>query len=239
LIRHPTNRGYGSAVKTGVKAAQHPFICITDSDGTYPNSCIPELLAYLMARDLDMVVGARTSPGVKIPIIRRPAKMLLRFLAKFLTGKQIPDLNSGLRVFRRTTFNLFLPLFPDGFSLTTTITMAMLTNDRSVAFVPISYFERVGRSKIRPIRDTANFIILILKMGLLFAPLKFFVTLSAICLTTAFAWAVFSRIFLGKLADVSTVIIAIAGLQVFVIGLLAELINIRVPSSYSRRADDE
>jgi glycosyltransferase involved in cell wall biosynthesis len=121
VIHHRRNRGYGAALKTGVKAAEHPLVVITDADDTYPNHRIPELVGMLEERGLDMLVGARQGAG--IPLSRRPAKWVLGKLANYLSGVKIPDLNSGLRVMRKEVVEKFLRILPDGFSFTTTITL--------------------------------------------------------------------------------------------------------------------
>jgi glycosyltransferase involved in cell wall biosynthesis len=137
-IHHEVNRGYGAALKTGLKAAQYDLMAITDADGTYPNERLPELVKAL--GDGDMIVGARTGQNVHIPTVRKPAKRALNELANHLSGSKIPDLNSGLRVMRKETVKRFLYILPDSFSFTTTITLAMLSDGRSVRYVPVNYF---------------------------------------------------------------------------------------------------
>ena len=166
VVRHPTNQGYGAALKTGIRQSSYDLICITDADGTYPIDRIPQLVEHLSDTHCDMVVGARTGPNVAISLVRRPAKWVLARLAEMVAGKPIPDLNSGLRVFRRETALRFLNLLPDGFSFTATITLAMLNNGYPVDYVPISYSARMGRSKFRPIQDTFNFLGLVLRIAL-------------------------------------------------------------------------
>lgn len=234
LLRHSTNRGYGASLKTAVRHANYEVICITDADGTYPNEVIPELVSMLGPDD-DMVVGSRTGEEVAIPYVRRPAKWFIGRLASAVAGRKIPDVNSGLRAFRRPVALRFLPLLPDGFSFTTTITLAMLANGYNVLYTPINYHARVGSSKIRPIRDTLNFVQLILRIGLYFAPLTVFLPLSALCLFAAVAWALFSTFVLGQLADVSTLILTMTAFQVAVIGLMAELISKRLPYYWKDR----
>ena len=234
IIRHHRNLGYGAALKTGVANARFELICITDCDGTYPNRFIPELLKEMSEYNSEMAVGARVGASVAIPLVRRPAKWFLRTLAKYLTGCPIPDLNSGLRIFRKEVFNRFFSFLPDGFSLTTTITMAMLSNGLTVRFVPIDYYPRIGRSKIRPIHDTLNFMLLVVRMGLFYRPLKFFVPIAFILFMLAIAIAVFSFVFFGQIADISTLVLAVAAFQVAMIACLAELINVRLGSFMPR-----
>ena len=232
VLRHRGNRGYGAALKSGIRHAQCDLICITDADGTYPNERIPDLVTHLVEGGYDMVVGARVGENVVIPLMRRPAKWALGRLANFVAGEPILDLNSGLRVFRREVALRLFNMLPDGFSFTTTITLAMLTNGYLVDYLPINYYARIGRSKIRPIQDTLNFVQLVLRIALYFSPLKLFLPLSAFLLVLALTWALFTKFALGLLADVSTLVIVMAGVQVAVIGMLAELINQRLPNYY-------
>ena len=176
MVDLPVNRGYGTALKSGIRATIHPWILITDADGTYPVDAIPDLLAR--ADRAEMVVGARNGLRVNIPLARRPAKWCLNQLANYLSGFHIPDLNSGLRLMRRDIVDRFEPILPEGFSFTTTITLAMLTNGYLVDYCPINYASRRGKSKIRPIADTLNFIQLIVRTVTYFRPLKVFVPLS-------------------------------------------------------------
>ena len=235
VLRQGRNRGYGSALKTGLRHAGYELICITDADGTYPNDCIPDLLARLTGGGYDMVVGARMGKNVAIPIIRRPAKWVIGLLANFVAGEHIPDLNSGLRVFRRSVIFRLLAMLPDGFSFTTTITLGMLANGYLIDFLPINYFSRIARSKVRPIRDTLNFTQLVLRIALYFAPLKLFLPASFVLLLVALLWALVSKFVLGELADVSTLVIAMTAVQVAVVGMLAELINRRLPNYYREK----
>jgi glycosyltransferase involved in cell wall biosynthesis len=232
VLRHRGNRGYGAALKTGIRHAAYDLICIIDADGTYPVDAITGLAACLVESRCDMAVGARVGEEVGIPLARRPAKWLVRKLANFVSDESIPDLNSGLRVFRRSAALRMFSLLPNRFSFTTTLTLAMLTNGYLVEYVPINYHARVGRSKIRPIRDTLHFVQLVCRIALYFAPLKIFLPASALFLMLATGWAVFSKFALGRLADVSTLVIAMTAFQVAVVGMLAELINRRLPNYY-------
>jgi hypothetical protein len=179
--------------------------------------------------DCDMVVGARTGENTHVPLVRRPAKWFITRLAESISGSEIPDLNSGLRVFRKSLAMEFYHLFPKGFSFTTTITLAMLSNDYPVKFIPIDYHARVGSSKIRPIRDTANFIHLILRTVMYFAPLRIFLRLALLLFAASVAVGAYSLIVLGRLMDVTTVVLAVAALQAAMTGMLADLVDKRIP----------
>ena len=170
VLRHEANKGYGAALKTGIKSSSSEYILIIDADRTYPVDFIPKLIMGLS--DYDMVVGARTGEIVKTPLFRKPAKLFLKHFAQYLTKADIPDLNSGLRAFKRSIAIRFMSLFPDGFSFTTTLTIACLTNDCRVKFIPINYYERKGKSKIHPVKDLIGFTNLIFRLNIFFKPLN-------------------------------------------------------------------
>ena len=228
IIRHKRNRGYGAALKTGISNSCNECIVITDADGTYPNERIPELVAIFEKGNFDMVVGARVGRNVKIPLIRKPAKWLITKLASYLTDTKIPDINSGLRVMKKNVVEKYLNILPDGFSFTSTITLAMLTNSYRVKYVPIDYFERKGKSKIRPFHDTLNFIQLIIRTVMYFNPLKIFVPLSLSLVLLAFLVLAGSWIFMDKAMDVTFGVILMSSVMVLAIGMLADLIDKRL-----------
>ena len=183
LIELPDNRGYGMALTTGIEAARTELIVIIDADTTYPASAIPTLLSH--ADRYDMVVGARTGEDVNVPLIRRPAKALLRWLASYLAEQPIPDLNSGLRVVKRTLVRRFRNMLPSGLSFTTTITLALLCNNYHVYYVPINYRKRIGSSSVRP-SDAYRFLIQILRTVTFYNPLRIFLPTGTILFVAGF-----------------------------------------------------
>tara|TARA_B100000315_G_scaffold8245_1_gene8157 strand:- start:10999 stop:11865 length:867 start_codon:yes stop_codon:yes gene_type:complete len=229
LLDHLDNRGYGAAIKTGIKKAKYNLIVISDADGTYPVKMIPELVNTAVQENHDMIVGARTGLNVNIPFIRKPAKWIIGWLANYLSGVKIPDLNSGLRVMKKTILERYIKVLPNGFSLTSTITIAMLTNGHSVKYMPIDYYKRHGKSKIKPIQDTLNFIQLIVRTTLYFNPLKVFVPLSFFLVLFAFLILIGSKLLLDRAMDVSFGVVLMTAVMVMAIGMLADLINKRLP----------
>jgi glycosyltransferase involved in cell wall biosynthesis len=227
VLRHPQNRGYGAALKTGIRYAAHELIAITDADGTYPNERIPALYALAVVGEYDMVVGARTGEEVHIPLIRRPAKWALNRLADHLARAHIPDLNSGLRLFRKELAEQYMHYLPSGFSFTTTLTLALLTNEYRVCYEPISYHKRVGKSKINPIKDTLNFTGLIVRTVMYFAPLRVLLPISGTLLLLALAVLVASALFTDRIMDVTVIVITMTALQIAVLALVADLVEKR------------
>jgi glycosyltransferase involved in cell wall biosynthesis len=224
VVTHDRNRGYGASLKTGIRHATSDWIAITDADGTYPNERLADLVA--LTERFDMVVGSRTAPGAKYPFLRRIPKYFLRVYASWLAREPIPDLNSGMRVFRKDLAEQFLNVLPDGFSFTTTITLALLTNRYRVFYLPISYTQRIGKSKIQPIRDTLRFFQLIVRTGVYFAPLRFFAPFIAL-LTAAFSCAfAYDVFFLRNLTD-KTLILFMFTMNTMFFALLADMIDKR------------
>lgn len=232
VLRHLNNRGYGASLKTGIVAARYEMICITDADGTYPAEQIPVLLESL--KTADMAVGARTGANVNIPLVRKPAKMMLGWLAEQVAGRKIPDLNSGLRAFRRELAMRYFPVLSNQFSFTTTITLALMADDYAVTYHPIDYYARIGKSKIVP-RHFMDFIILVMRMAMLFQPLKVFIPAALSfgglgVLKVMYDVATSSlrhpgeswSVFYTPVLSTSAILLLLIGLQFLLIGMVAD-----------------
>jgi glycosyltransferase involved in cell wall biosynthesis len=224
VVQHRSNRGYGASLKTGIAEASYETIAITDADGTYPARYLPQMLEEL--EHADMVVGARTGTNVHIPLIRRPAKWALNCLANYISGRRIPDLNSGLRVFRRDVVMQYFPILPDQFSFTTTITMAMLCDKYAVSYIPIDYRKRQGRSKIVA-WDAGSFAILILRIAMLFKPLRVFIPLALVCLLYGLTKATID-LFHDPNISASAILALSATIQLTLVGMLGEAVASRL-----------
>jgi glycosyltransferase involved in cell wall biosynthesis len=246
VLQKPKNQGYGAAIKTGIVAAAHDTIVIIDADGTYPADQIPHLVRKL--ESADMVVGARTGTDVHIPLVRRPAKWFLGLLANLVSGQSIPDLNSGLRTFRRDCVTQYFSILSNKFSFTTTVTLALLADDYRVVYHPINYYRRLGQSKIAP-RNFVDFTILVLRMAMLFQPLKIFVPLAFSCSLLGVFKAmadiatVYSRTSVVDIAtlqqpmlSISAVFLLLGGLHILLIGMVADGVLRRIGQDNRHRA---
>lgn len=224
LLQHGRNRGYGAALKTGIAHAKYPLVAITDADGTYPNDRLAELIA--LAQEADMVVGARTGANVTYSKLRSIPKYFLVVFAQWIAQQPIPDINSGMRVIRTSVVKKFLGILPDTFSFTTTITLAMLTNNYVVHYYPIDYFHRQGRSKIKPIRDTLRFVQLILRTGVYFAPLRIFLPIASLFFG-AFGVSLLIDLFILQDITDTTLLMFVTAIQITIFALLADMIDKR------------
>lgn len=221
LLQFATNRGSGSARKYGTKAARGRVVVWTDVDMTYPNDRIPELVKELDGHD--QVVGARTSEQGTAKFARVPAKFMIRKLASYLTETDIPDLNSGLRAFRRDVALQYLHLLPTGFSCVTTITMSFLANGYSVKYVPIEYRPRAGESKFHWYRDTKRYLIQVIRLVLSYNPLRVFVPVGLALVLLGAVKLGFDLVDQDFRVATNTLLVLFAALQVLSIGLLADL----------------
>lgn len=214
------NTGYGASLKRGIRHAQYEYVAIIDADGTYPARYLPAMLK--MCQSQDMVVGDRGAAMKNVPWIRKPAKWVLNTFASFLAERRLNDLNSGLRVFRKSELVPFIPLLPQKFSFTTTITLCMSCNGKRMIYTPIEYGKRVGKSKIRPV-DFLNFIILVLRMTVLFNPLRVFIPLGLALMGLGAVKFIYD-IWMDNLSE-TTVFAFLSALIIWSLGLIADMIS--------------
>ena len=219
----PRNQGSGTARRIGTQQARGRVVVWTDADMTYPNELIPELVAQV-DDTYDQVVGARRTEAGTYKLARVPAKWAIRKLASFLTSTDIPDLNSGLRAFRRDVAQPYLRLLPAGFSCVTTITLAFLSNGHQVKYVPIDYFKRAGRSKFHPFRDAYNYFLQVLRMVMYFNPLRVLMPVALTLLAATFAKAGVDLVVHDLRVTGSTVLVGLAAFNIMAIALLADLV---------------
>lgn len=224
VISHPHNLGYGGALKTGIRAAAYDTIVITDADGTYPNADLPRLLAEFR-KGFNMVVGARTGEHYHESALKSPLRYLLKWLVEFTTGRRIPDVNSGFRIFSRTEALPYLNHLCNTFSFTTSITLAYMMTSKFVGYVPIAYHPRIGQTKVRLFRDSLRTLQYIVQAILYYNPLKMFLLISGMLfvagsglILVAWQWKIMTAFYLG----VGCMLMVIT---VFCLGLLAELLS--------------
>ena len=182
VCTHPESAGYGRALKTGIAAASHDLIAIMDADGTYPVEELPALLE--LTERFDMVVGARTGAHFR-RVQLSPTQATFLLLTNFVTGKWLPDPNSGFRVFRRADVLPLLERLPNGFSFTTTLSLVLTLNGAFVHFHPVEYRERIGSSKVRFVLDALRAGQGMLEVVLRYNPLKAFLAFAFVPLIVA------------------------------------------------------
>ncbi|MCP5159879.1 MAG: glycosyltransferase family 2 protein [Gammaproteobacteria bacterium] len=222
VISHPYSLGNGAAIKTGARHASGDILVFMDADGQHDPADIPRLLAKLQ-EGYEMAVGARQA-DTHASLSRRVANYMYNRLASVMTGYRIEDLTSGFRAVRARHFRKFLYLLPNGFSYPTTSTMAFFRSGFPVAYVPIRASQRRGKSHIRLLRDGARFFLIILKIGALFSPMRFFVPLSLVFFLTSISYYGYTYATAHRFTNMSAVLL-IYSLLIFLMGMISEQIS--------------
>ncbi|OFZ78515.1 MAG: hypothetical protein A2583_05520 [Bdellovibrionales bacterium RIFOXYD1_FULL_53_11] len=221
LITHPSNRGYGAALKTGINSTNDDWIFIVDADNTYPLQQLEAMIDEASAHD--MVIGSRGGKGISFYPHKRLARWILRKIVHVLTGIMVPDLNSGMRLFKKSLYNEFCHLLPMGFSFTTTLTVASLYSGYRIKFIPINYSHRTGSSNIRPVKDFFGFMLLIIRLASYFEPLSFFIPISVVLVIIGILRGIRDIFVVNSIGSLS-VIICLMGLQFFFTGVIADVL---------------
>ena len=221
MLKHPYNKGYGAALKTGIIEAAHDVIVTFDADAQYETRDVPRLLDQISI--YDMVVADRS--GSRAASIRRmPGKWILAVVANYLIGHRIPDLNSGFRCFHRENVRRFFQILPNGFSFSTTITLAYFKEGLSVGYIPCGVKARdSGRSEVRYLRDGAQTLLLIARITALFNPLKIFAPVGGLLIAVGIIYGLCSIFTIAHIAS-GAVLSTLAGIIVLLFGILADQI---------------
>jgi glycosyltransferase involved in cell wall biosynthesis len=233
VLRNLYALGYGRSIKRGIQASKFDTIIIVDGDGSYPIESVGALLADYR-RGFDLVVGARSNLSSFDHSIKGLFRALLRLFVEFTVGRKVADVNSGFRIFSKSTIRHYIPKLSDSFSFTTSMTLAYFLTGKTVQYVPISYRPRIGTSKVRIIRDSLRTAQFVVQAILFYNPIKLFLLVAL----TSFVSIVVVCSLAGYLSDVSSTVLAVALLSVFMIfaiGLVADFLR----QSLSHTNDDD
>jgi len=221
VISHPYNIGNGAAIKTGIRNASGEILVVMDGDGQHAPADIPKLLEKI--GPYDMAVGARTRES-ETSIHRDIANSTFNLLATYVCGRKIEDLTSGFRAVKAPIAREFIPLLPNKFSYPTTITLAVARSGYSLTYIPIKTEQRLGKSKISPLRDGARFLLIIFKITTIYSPMKVFLPISALTFLTGVSYGLFKIIFLNSRYGPTSAMLMIVSILIFLIGLVSEQI---------------
>lgn len=225
VIDHPYNKGYGSALKTGIKHAHSELVAFYDGDGQHNPKDIETLLNNFS--NFDMIIGQRGKDSHQ-QWIRKPGKWLLSRVANYLTGKKIPDLNSGLRIVKHSIISKLLHILPEGFSFSSTSTIAFMNLGFSVGFYPIKDNKRIGKSTVKQLRHGTNTLLLILRLIVLFNPLKIFISVSIYLFIIGTIYEIFYGIIFyseGVKLIPGALFLMITSILIFFFGLVVDQIS--------------
>ena len=220
VVRHARNRGYGAALKTGIRAAAGAYVLIMDADNQHDPADIPRF--YVRAQGCDMVVGLRRSQRSS-PLWRRPGKLFLTWLLNSMSPTPVPDINCGFRCVRRDAILRHLDLCSDAFSFSLSSTVLMLNRGHAVEFEEIDVRERIGTSSVR-VRTGLQAVVLIIRLVVYTTPLRFFLPISLALVLTGIAWTT-PYVLLGRGVSVGGLFLMITGMLTFFFGVLADQLS--------------
>lgn len=221
LIKHGVNKGYGASLKTGIRRATCDKVMMLDSDGQHDPAYLDTMCAML--DESEMVIGERNAESFQVSN-RKGGKWLIRKTGEFLVDQPLPDFNSGLRGFKRELIVSFLHLMPNGFSFSTTSTLAFLKEGYTIGTFPIYVSERIGRnSSVKFFKDGSKTMLLMFRIIMLFNPLKVFFPASVIIAILGLCWGIVGYMFYFRVSN-SAIILLTLGMFLFFFGLLADQI---------------
>ena len=224
LIRHPFNRGYGSAIRSGTRAAKGDYICWFDSDGQHQVVDLVKVCKKLTEEDLEYCIGVRDEESYQDPN-RKLGKWLLRQSVNFSVGQNVPDFNSGLRGFRKDVLQRYIHLLPKGFGASTLTTLLMIESSHHGATVPITVQKRIGKSAVKQFRDGMRTLQIILHIVILFKPLKFFGNIGLFLIAVGALYGVIKANINHLGIPVLAMLVMVLGIQSFFFGLLCDQIS--------------
>lgn len=223
VVSHTVNKGYGAALKTGIRKATADKVVFMDSDGQHNPKYLDQLVEML--DDYEMVIGCRTEDSFQVSN-RKAGKKLIRIIGEFLVEQKLPDYNSGFRGFDKDLIREMLHFMPNGFSFSTTSTLSFMKEGYNIGTFPIVVEERVGRkSSVKFVKDGAKTLMLLLRIIMLFNPLKIFLPASLLTGTAGIAFGVWGFIVTGRFPN-GAIILLTLGMILFFIGLIADQISL-------------
>jgi glycosyltransferase involved in cell wall biosynthesis len=223
LCRHHSNKGYGASLKTGIRKATGDYVILMDSDGQHDPKYIHEIETRL--KNADMVIGERSHTSFQVKR-RKAGKRLIKRIGEYLVEQKLPDYNSGFRGFHRETISGMLHLMPNGFSFSTTSTLAYLKEGYNIDTFPIEVSERIGRkSNVKMVKDGSKTILLLFRIIMLFNPLKVFFPASIISFLLGLGFGIAGYLFFDRFSN-GAVVLTMLGMFLFFIGLVADQISI-------------
>lgn len=221
IVNHVENLGYGKSLFDGMVLAQYECIAIIDGDGSYPAHRIKDLYGYYPK--YDMVVGARQGAQYRGGVIKRVARVLFDSLAEYASGRKIPDVNSGLRIFKKSIVMQFPDSLCTGFSFTTTLTLIFLLNHYYVKYVPIEYLKREGKSKVHNVKDTLRAAQIIIEAILYYNPTKLFLLIASCNTAFGLMLGILNKyLFHSTLLKIVAAICIASFVPLFVMGMIAD-----------------
>ncbi len=224
VIHHKLNKGYGAAIKSGIRACKTEYLITYDADGQHYLEDIDRLRLCLLKNDADMVVGSRK--GLKSSShFRGFGKSIIRLIARIMMTVPVHDINSGMKIYRTDLAKKYLYLTTDTMSFSDVITLVFINNRHLVLEEPISIKERTNGESTIGFQTAFQTVMEILHIVILFNPMKIFLPLSLVCLFITGGWAI-PLLFEGRGLSIGSLLGLIMGILLFLLGLIAEQLSL-------------
>lgn len=224
IIEHKNNKGYGASLKSGILSSNSDKIAFFDADGQHSPKDLFKL--YEKFNDCEMIVGARDKSSHQ-EWRRKPGKYVLKKIAEYLSESKIPDLNSGLRIVNKEVLINTLPLLPNGFSFTSTLTIALFNLGYTIKYEQIKTDKRKGSSSVNQLKDGASTILLIIRLIILFNPLKVFIPVSVYLMILGIIYEIiYGIVLVEKIRVISgALLLMLTSVIIFFFGLVVDQIS--------------
>lgn len=221
VLKHTRNMGYGASLKTAMKHTDRGIVAWYDADGQHRVEDLKNVLEPVLSGSQDAVIGVRAK-GSDVRVERVPGKLILKTIAELVARQKVPDLNSGLRAFKKSVVKKYLHLLPNGFSASSTTTMLMIKRGYRLSHVDIMTLERKGVSTVKMFRDGWNTIRLILRILILFEAFNFFALMSFVQIIIGLLYGFYMAFVNGLGFPVLASTILISGIFTFFIGIVCD-----------------
>ena len=222
LLNHFSNQGYGASLKTGMRASKNEYVAWFDADNEHRVTDLERIMSRIHEEKLAAVIGERQNTNFSL--VRSLGKYIIKSISRSLNIKKYKDLNCGLRAFRRSIISQYLPFLPDGFSASMTSLVIMVERGHPMVFEPIKVNKRVGKSKVK-IADGFKTILLLLRIIMLFAPLRIFFKLGIFLILIGIIYSVLVAILQGLGVPVFGSVLVLMGMLIAIMGLIADQIS--------------
>ncbi len=226
IVHYVPRPGKGQVVRAMFREIDADVAVMVDGDGTYPASCVRDLVAPVLTCEADMVVGTRLAQPREhsFPSFHRLGNRIVRGAVNFAFGAHLTDVLSGYRAFSRE-FMESMPVLSRGFEIETEMTAYALAHDMRVLEVPVPYGARQegSASKLHTFRDGYRVLKTILWLFKDYRPLLFFGSIGALAVALgviAGVAVIDEFLTYGRVVGAARAVFAVGS---FVVGLLATM----------------
>jgi len=223
VIQHKLNRGYGGAIKSGIRAAQTKYVITIDADGQHDLKDVEALYIRAVEADADMVVGSRIGQK-EASVYRSMGKSLIRWFANLLLPMPVKDINSGMKLYDAALAKKYLPLCPDHMAFSDIILMVFVSQRHRVLELPITVHPRRGGVSTISTMTAIDTVREILNIVILFNPMRVFMPIALFLLLFGVVWGL-PILLRGNGVSVGAMLLLVSSLLFFFLGLIAEQLS--------------